>query len=792
MRILLVVLSALWCSAVALRAESQVPDAAANSGPARVIVKIRPTSPLVLEKAASPAGRDGVLAKALGTRIGVAMSDGRAISDLTQVVFADGVTSDELAARLSSEPDVEYAVPDRRRRHFTAPNDPLYGSGQTGSVPAVGQWYLRAPEGAVQASINVEPAWDVTLGSANIVVADLDTGVRFEHPDLLAVAAGGNLLPGYDMVSDSNVANDGNGRDADASDPGDWVTQAEISQRGGPFYQCTTAPESSSWHGTQTAGLIAALTNNGIGMASVGRSVRLLPVRVLGKCGGFDSDILAGMRWAAALSVPGVPVNTNRAQVLNMSLGGDGTCNSAYQQTVNDIVAAGSTIVVAAGNSAGHALQTPANCTGVIAVGALRHIGTKVGFSDLGPNVTVSAPGGNCVNTAAGTPCLYPILTTSNAGATTPGDSIYTDSLNPSIGTSFSSPLVAGTVALMLSAQPSLTPQQIKLLLQSTARAFPVTGADTSTGPVNQCTAPQLDPMGNPVDQLECYCTTSTCGAGMLDAGAAVMAATGGVPSSDLEVEGLWWNAPAESESGWGINLAHQGDVVFATWFTYDLAGNAWWLSMTAARTATNVYSGTLYQSRGPAFSTTPFDPSQVTLSPVGAGTLAFTDANNGSFSYVVNGVAQTKNITRQVFGTLPVCTFGLHADLSTATNYQDIWWNAPAGSESGWGVNLTEQSNIIFATWFTYDANGNPLWLSATAPSVGPATFSGTLYRSIGPAFNAVPFNPTAVSRTPVGTATFNFGNGNAGTFAYTVNGTAQTKSITRQVFRSPGTLCQ
>ena len=140
----------------------------------------------------------------------------------------------------------------------------------------------------------------------------------------------------------------------------------------------------------------------------------------------------------------------------------------------------------------------------------------------------------------------------------------------------------------------------------------------------------------------------------------------------------------------------------------------------------------------------------------------------------------------------MPFTTFGLHADLSTATNYQDIWWNAPAESESGWGVNLTEQSNIIFATWFTYDTNGNPLWLSATAPSVGPAAFSGTLYRSIGPPFNAVPFNPTAVTLTPVGTATFTFANGNAGTFAYTVNGTAQTKSITRQVFRSPGTLCQ
>ena len=499
------------------------------------------------------------------------------------------------------------------------------------------------------------------------------------------------------------------------------------------------------------------------------------------------------MRWAAGLSVPGLPANPYRAQVINMSLGGKGACNLAYQETISEINAAGSVIVAAAGNTAGHAVGLPANCPGVIAVAALRHVGTKVGFSDLGPEIAISAPGGNCVTITSGSPCLYPILTTSNSGATTPIDSLYTDSFNASLGTSFSAPLVAGTVALMLSVQPALTPQQVKLVLQATARPFPTTGGDNGDGTiVPQCTAPQYDAAGNPVDQLQCYCTTNTCGAGMLDAGAAVLAAAAGLSAAGIQAEGLWWNAPANSEPGWGINFAQQGDVIFATWFTYDLTGRAWWLSMTAAKTATNIYAGTLYETRGPAFNAVPFTPSQVTASAVGNGTLAFTDTNNGTFSYMVNGVTRTKSITRQVFGTLPTCIFGLHPNLALATNYQDLWWNAPPGSESGWGINITEQSNIIFATWFTYDLDGAPLWLSVTANNTAPGTYAGTLYRTSGPAFDAVPFDSAAVRLTAVGTATLTFNDGNTASFVYTVNGVSQTKLIAREVFRVPGTVCQ
>ena len=255
--------------------------------------------------------------------------------------------------------------------------------------------------------------------------------------------------------------------------------------------------------------------------------------------------------------------------------------------------------------------------------------------------------------------------------------------------------------------------------------------------------------------------------------------------------QGLWWNAPAGSESGWGINFAHQGSVIFATWFTYDTNGRPLWLSMTTNKIGTD-YIGTLYQTRGPPFRAIPFDPAGVTRTAVGSGTLTFSDADAGSFAYIFNGTTQSKSITRQVFGPLPTCTSGAQENLALATNYQDIWWAAPGGIESGWGVNFTHQGDTIFATWFTYDGDGTPLWLSATASKSGVGAYTGMLFRTTGPAFNAVPFLSANVGRTAVGTLTLTFANGNSGTFAYTVNGVTQSKSITRQVFGAPGTVCQ
>jgi len=254
--------------------------------------------------------------------------------------------------------------------------------------------------------------------------------------------------------------------------------------------------------------------------------------------------------------------------------------------------------------------------------------------------------------------------------------------------------------------------------------------------------------------------------------------------------QGLWWAAPAGSESGWGINFAHQGDTIFATWFTYDLGGAGNWLVMTAPNGGSGAYSGTLYSTSGPAFNSVPFNPALVKATAVGTGTLTFTDSNNGSFAYTIGSTTQSKAITREVFGAMPTCAAAT-ASLSAATNYTDLWWASPAASESGWGINLTHEGTTIFASWFTYDTAGKPMWLVATAPQTGTHSYAGTLYRTTGPPFNSVPFNPASVVATAVGNATFTFADGNSASFAYTVNGISQTKAITREIFGSIGTVC-
>jgi hypothetical protein len=265
-------------------------------------------------------------------------------------------------------------------------------------------------------------------------------------------------------------------------------------------------------------------------------------------------------------------------------------------------------------------------------------------------------------------------------------------------------------------------------------------------------------------------------------------------PPATSNYGGIWYRAPANSEAGWGINFAHQGDKIFASWFTYDTTGRGWWLVMTADKTGPNTYTGKLYQTRGPAFNAVPFDPSAVAATEAGTGTLTFTDASNGTFAYVVGGVSQSKAITRQVFGTLPTCSTAA-GSLALATNYQDLWWKTPGGSESGWGINLNHQGDQIFATWFTYDVDGSPMWLVVTAPKSAPGVYTGDLYRTSGTRFDA--FNGANVTPVKVGTATFTFADGNNATFTYTVqvagmaSPVTQSKAITREIFAAPGTIC-
>ncbi len=247
--------------------------------------------------------------------------------------------------------------------------------------------------------------------------------------------------------------------------------------------------------------------------------------------------------------------------------------------------------------------------------------------------------------------------------------------------------------------------------------------------------------------------------------------------------QGLWWN-PAES--GWGVNFAHQGDIIFATWFTYDKARKPWWLIAVLSRTADGVYAGPVSTVAGPLFNSVPFGPAPVETE-IGSMTATFADAGHATVAYTVNGVSQVKAVVPQQFGPMPTCVWGGEPNLALATNYQDLWWNP---QESGWGVNFTHQGDIIFATWFTYDGEGKPWWLIAVLSKTGAGAYAGPVSSVSGPPFDAAPWS--AVAETEIGSATATFAGGNAATFAYTVNGMSQTKSITRQVFVAPGTVCR
>jgi len=460
----------------------------------RFIVKLR--------AAGQPATQPNVHARlgALAARHQLALHDTRHIASSLHLIRATsmlGETPAQTLARLRADPEVEFADSDERRHALAEPDDAAFS----------GQWYLQ---GVQPAAVNAVAAWDVTTGVPGVVIADLDTGVRFDHPDLRN-ATDNRLLPGYDMISDPLIANDGNGRDADASDPGDWVSAADL--KNSVLASCTVA--NSSWHGTRVAGILGAITNNQIGVAGLTWQGWVEPVRVLGKCGGYDSDILAAMAWAGGMHVDGVPDNPYPAQIVNMSLGSVGACPASYQQLVSELQNAGVLVVVAAGNEGGP-VDSPANCRGVVGVAGLRQTGTKVGFSSLGPEVALSAPGGNCVTN--GGPCLFSIETTTNSGTTVPKTNIYTDQTYYNVGTSFSAPIVSGIAGLMLAVNGNLTPVQLLARLQAGAQPFPV----SSDPSVPMCHVPTD---ANDLQTKECNCTRGTCGAGMANANGAVQQA---------------------------------------------------------------------------------------------------------------------------------------------------------------------------------------------------------------------------------------------------------------------------
>ncbi len=412
------------------------------------------------------------------------------------------VALEAITDALEQDPDVEWAQPDYIDRIALVPNDPSYAS----------QWHYFDPVGGA----NLPNAWNRTTGSASIRVAVVDTGSLPNHPDLAGVFIGG-----YDTILESLTANDGdppcathpttpcyNSRDANASDPGDWVTSAE--DLSGWFQGCGAG--NSSWHGTHVAGTIAALTNNATGVAGVNWVSKVVPVRALGKCGGYSSDIADAITWASGGTVSGLPANANPAQVVNMSLGGyrsNATCDAVYQTAINGALARNVVVVVAAGNANQEAkFHTPANCNGVITVAANGRIGQRASYSNYdnnepGVQVEIAAPGGSDGQS---------VLSTLNNGTTTPNPAGY--NYVGYNGTSMATPHVAGIVSLMLSVAPTKTPAQILSAITTTARPFPTgTGRDCTSNIANVTSAVKY------------------CGAGIINADAAI-AAVQGTPST--------------------------------------------------------------------------------------------------------------------------------------------------------------------------------------------------------------------------------------------------------------------
>lgn len=431
----------------------------------RLMVRLKDDAPPV----------DAGLLQRLGKRLGMNVTFERQIAQVAVLSVSLPQSAEnlaQLARAIEQEPDVQYADPVRKARAFAAPNDPYYSA----------QWSLI---GSV-AGINAETAWTLQPNAAGVTVAVVDTGI-LPHPDLA-----GRVLPGYDFISDANLARDGNGRDPNPRDEGDWSDG-----------ECGPYSEPSFFHGLFVSGIIAANANNGIGIAGIAANASILPVRVLGTCGGTFEDIFAGVLWASGVNIAGVPPNQNPAKIINLSLGGFGPCDQSIQEAVDDALAHGVVVVAAAGNSSEEAADfAPANCSGVIAVGAHTTEGRLTSYSNFGARIDVTAPGGDL-------PYNDLIVSLHYEGDTVPTNPTYAFAR----GTSFAAPMVSGTAALLLARDGMLTSGRVLDLVTGTARVFPAG---------SPCVVPKV------------------CGAGMLDAGAAVGSAipgTGGPPGSVRVVE---------------------------------------------------------------------------------------------------------------------------------------------------------------------------------------------------------------------------------------------------------------
>jgi serine protease len=658
----------------------------------RIIVKFKPVSQGVLVNGLTPQRVTAIVRETLGN--GVRLR--RAINRDTYVLDLPAAmplsVAKETLARLEARPDVVYAEPDLKMQiQAVSTDDPLFDI----------QWNLFDVAYWVGAT-NVSNAWDITTGSTDTVVAVIDTGI-LPHPDLR-----GRVLPGYNFISDPDMANNGVGRSADATDLGDWLSQSDLDGR---FKGCNdNKPKDSSWHGTHVSGIIGANANDKYGIAGINWKAKILPVRALGKCGGYSSDIADGMRWAAGLQVDGVPMNPYPARIINMSLGGKGACSKTYQSAIDAVTARGTLVVVAAGNENDDASKyTPASCTGVITVASNTRTGAKASYSNFGTRVDLAAPGGSQGGL---------IVSDGDFGKTT---ALNDGAMMSRQGTSQATPHVAGIASLMLAVNPSLTPAQITTLLKSTARPFPtgVAGA----------------------------CTTSTCGAGLVDAAAAVAAAKKLAPVQIAFQNGYWWNA---AEGGRGYSIERNGDAVFFAGYMYDPSGSAAWYYATIRRVnGGNTFTGDLMRAGGGQPFGEDFRPIS---SNVVVGTLSITFSSASTAMLSVTG----PNVTpfSVAIERFPITDGGLTAPVDANWPQAGFYWNP---QEGGTGYVVEIQDGQMFLAVYTYDRSGQPLWYVSLGSMSTARLYRGSLLQYSGGQTLGGAFRPPAVP-VSVGDITLNF----------------------------------
>ncbi|MEA9577838.1 S8 family peptidase [Xanthomonas nasturtii] len=484
--------------------------------PARLIVKYKssvPSDSSRLSILSAAANRAGVLRAASGAaratplnaRVLRRTGTGASLLDLARTLSS--ADQAKLLTELRADPQVQYAEFDRMLRAVddvagprlkaaavavtpqatataVTPNDRLY---------AGFQWHLQDSIGGIRAP----QAWESSTG-AGVVVAVLDTGILPDHPDL---KNNDHILPGYDFISNAAISRrDSDARVPGALDYGDWTEEDNF---------CGLPARSSSWHGTHTAGTVGELTNNTIGGAGVAYDAQILPVRVLGQCGGTGADIADAIVWASGGHIDGVPDNLHPAEIISLSLGGPGSCDSTTQSAIDTAVANGAVVVVAAGNEASNASQfSPSSCGNVITVGATRITGGIAFYSNFGSSVDLSGPGGGASDDTGNGGWDGVVLSTGYSGKTTPTSGEY--EYVGFAGTSMATPHVAAVAALVQSAlaasgKTPLAPAQMEAMLRQTARTFPVrppTGRPIGTGIVDATAA---------LDYVQNSCSGSTC-----------------------------------------------------------------------------------------------------------------------------------------------------------------------------------------------------------------------------------------------------------------------------------------